>query len=223
VWPVQFTNADSADLRQSLKDDRVRMVSTIYEKNGDLAAAQKRLAPLRLANPAQTFNELIAQEKTTNQKDALIHLGQALGFKLGFTTSSPPPISGTPTIVAVVVTPTPVVPIFALVEHVQLTCADEPEIAHLRFIVRNAAGKPLPNIGVQIRSADIDDTVFTGLKPEQGEGYADYEATPGTFSVTLINAQGDTVSDLLIGPAPANCKTDRGTTPRGWKLVFQQK
>ena len=129
----------------------------------------------------------------------------------------------TPQAVIVVTTPTEPVPTFTLVEHTQLSCTDEPDAPHLRFIVRDANGHDLPNVASQIRSAAGDDTVYTGLKPERGVGYADFEATPGTFSVTLLNAQSDTVSDLLIGDAPANCRTDRGATPRGWKLVFQQQ
>ena len=81
----------------------------------------------------------------------------------------------------------------------------------------------MPNIAISIRWENGEEIVYTGLKPERGLGYADFQAEPGTYSITLVNAQSDTVADLLIGAAPANCKTDRGVTPRGWKIVFQQK
>jgi hypothetical protein len=54
-------------------------------------------------------------------------------------------------------------------------------------------------------------------------GYADFDATPGVFSVTIPNTASERTGDLLIGEPPANCRNDRGSTPRGWKLVFQQK
>ena len=114
-------------------------------------------------------------------------------------------------------------PSFKLVEHAQLSCVDEPESAYLRFFVRDAAGHDLPNVAIEIRGKDATETIFTGLKPERGAGYADYEATPGTYAVTILNSQSETFANLVIGEMPANCKADRGATPRGWTLIFQQK
>ena len=227
VWPVQFTNADPADLRPASKDDYLRMISAAYAVDGDLAAAKQWLEQLGVKNPAQAINNLIAQPKGSagdgSSLDALSNLELALNIKAD--TTPPPTLKPGETAQAVIVVTTPTEPVssFTLVEHAQLSCSDEPDAPHLRFIVRDASGHDLPNMGIQIRSATGDDTVYTGLKPERGVGYADFEATPGTFSVTLLNARSDTVSDLVIGDAPANCRTDRGATPRGWKLVFQQK
>lgn len=227
LLPVEFTNADPADLRQSLKDDYVRMIGVAYERDADLSAAQQRLQSLGLGNPTQTFDDLIAREKQnsgdTLTQDSLIHLGQALGLRLPYTAQRPAPGASTPATVFVVTTPTATVPIFRLVERTQLTCADEPDTAHLYLSVRDTAGRDLPNIGIEIRAGDTTETIYTGLKPERGVGYADYEATPGTYSIIILNAESETISDLLIGDAPANCQADRGKTPRGWKLVFQQE
>lgn len=229
IWPTEFTNAEFADLRPALRDDYIRMTSLAYEADGDVANARQRIAALRLANPAQTFNDLIEREiRSANDpatQDALIHLSQALGFKPPYTAYRPPPKprGSIPITIAVVVTPAAPVPSFTLIEHAQLTCADEPESAHLRFFVRDAAGKGLPNIAIEIRGKDLLETVYTGLKPERGSGYADFEVAPGTYAVTILNSQSETIANLVIGEMPANCKADRGQTPRGWKLVFQQK
>ncbi|MBI5030714.1 MAG: hypothetical protein HZB51_09315 [Chloroflexi bacterium] len=226
VWPVEFKNADLADLRQPLKEDYVRMASQAYEKNANLEAAQQRIQTLGLTNSTLTFDDLIQREKsssTTDTRDALIHLGQALGLKLPYTAQRPAPGVPTPISVYIVATPVPTVLTFRLVEHAQLSCADEPETAHLRIIVRNAAGRDLPNIGIEVRGNDTTETIYTGLKPERGIGYADYEVTPGTFSVRILEAESETISDLVVGPVPVDCRTDRGATPRGWKLIFQQK
>ena len=229
LWPIEFTNAEPADLRPALRDDYVRMISLAYEADGDVTVARQRLAALHLANPAQTFNDLIEREIRNADDpatpDALIHLSQALGFKPPYTAlrPAPHPRSGTPIASAVVATPVARVPSFTLVEHAQLTCVDEPESAYLRFFVRDAAGKDLPNIAIEIRSKDVIETIYTGLKPERGIGYADFEAAPGTYAVTILNSQSETIANLVVGEMPANCKADRGVTPRGWKLVFQQK
>ena len=222
LLPVQYTNADPADLRPSHKDDYIRMIGAAYQVDGDLATAKQRLSQLGVSDPARTIDDLITRDKTASVADGNLNALNVLAQALAATPK--PTVSARETqAIIVVAIPTETVLRFGMIEHTQLGCVDEPDAAHLRFIVRDASGRDLPNIGIQIRSADGDDTVFTGLKPERGVGYADYEATPGTFSVTIIDAQSDTVSDLLIGDAPANCKADRGATPRGWKLVFQQK
>ena len=226
VWPVEFKNAALSDLKLPLKQDYVRMASQAYERNANLEAAQRRIQQLGLPNSTVIFDELIQQEKSssrTDTRDALIHLGQALGLKLPYTAERRAPGAPTPVSVYIVATPIPQVLTFRLVEHAPLSCADEPELAHLRIIVRDVAGRDLPNIGIEVSGNDATETIYTGLKPERGIGYADYEVTPGTFSVRILEAESETISDLVVGPAPADCRTDRNTTPRGWKLVFQQK
>jgi hypothetical protein len=229
IWPVEFKNADPADLRPALRDDYVRMISLAYEADGDIAIAQQRLGALHLANPAQTFNDLVEREiRDANDpatQDALIHLAEALKFKPPYSALRPPPKprGDTSITIFVVATPAARVPSFALVEHAQLSCADEPENAYLRFFVRDATGHDVPNIAIDIRGKDVNETLVTGLKPERGIGYADYEAAPGTYAVTILNSQSETIANLVIGEMPANCKADKGVTPRGWKLVFQQK
>ena len=224
LWPVQYSNADATDLRPSIKDDYIRMIGAAYQLDGDPAAAKQRLNQLGLNNPAQSINELIARDRAASASaaslQALTRLAQSISIKPAALAARQ---TSAPQAVVVETTPTVVVPTFKLVEHTQLSCQDEPNAAHLLFIVRDVVGNDLPNVGIQIRWKGGEDIVYTGLMPEHGVGYADFEATPGTFSVTILNAQSDTVSDLVIGDAPANCKNDRGATPRGWKLVFQQQ
>ena len=224
--PVQFTNAEPADLKPSLKDDYVLMISAAYELDGDLAIAKKRIGALALSDPGRTFNDLITREKQSlgnpAVQDALIHTSQALGYKPPFVAQRPAPGTRTP-FDAGAPAPTETVAAFGLKEHSKLTCADEPDTAYIRLFTRDRAGRDLPNIAISIRWENGEEIVYTGLKPERGLGYADFQAEPGTYSITIVNAQSDTVADLLIGAAPANCKTDRGVTPRGWKIVFQQK
>ncbi len=238
LWPVEYTNADPADLRPSYKDDYVRMVAAAYQMNGNLSVAKRRLAQLNLGAPAQTVNDFLAREKTnpnTKTQIALARLDQSLYADL---TPRPSPtitrtVPSTPTAVAAitastaptptVAAPTVVIPAFRLIERTSLTCSDEPEQAHLRFFVRDASGKDLPNVAIEIRWATGDDTVYTGLKPERGVGYADFQAAPDTYSVSILNATGESARDLRVGEPPANCRSDRGATPRGWKLVFQQQ
>jgi hypothetical protein len=224
LLPVQYTNADAADLRLSYKDDYLRMIGAAYQVDGNLNAAKARLNELGLSSPIQSIDNLIARDRAASVSpttlEALTMLAQSISVKPDLVAARP---TSAPQAVVVVTTPTAVVPTFKLVEHTQLSCVDEPDAAYLRFIVRDVHGHDLPNVGIQIRWSGGDDTVYTGLMPERGVGYADYEATPGNYTVTILNAQSDTVSDLIVSAAPADCKTDHGATPRGWKLVFQQQ
>lgn len=223
--PLQFWNADPASLRQSVKDDYVRLISASYELSGNLPLAKQRLDQLTLSDPARTFNELVAQEKQTlgNSaiQDSLIHLGQALGYRLPYTAQRPAP--GTRTAIEPMGASTQTGTTLTLKEHTRLTCTDEPDAAYLRVIVRDATGRELPNMAVAIRWANGEEVIYTGLKPERGLGYADLQVEPGKYTVTILNVPSETISDLVIGASPSNCRTDRGATPRGWKIVFQSK
>ena len=228
LWPVEFKNADVADLRSSYKDDYLRMISSAYQADGDLETAKARLNKIGLADPVQAIDDLIARDKKSSayaaSLDALGYLARAISAPPPSAAAGQKPGSRTPQAVMVVAaTPTPAAATFSLVEHMQLTCQDVPDAAYLVFVVRDANGQDLPNVGIEVRWAGGDDIVYTGLKPERGVGYADYQAAPGTFSATVLNAQSDQVSDLMIGDPPADCRADRGATPRGWKLVFQQQ
>ncbi len=228
VWPVEYTDADPSALGPSYKDDLVQMISASFVVDRDLTAARQWLNQLGRNYSSKTFSDLIARDQASandsKNQEALAILAQALGFDTAEISqllsggtdagSATPPAAPTHT---------QVVPAFRLAERTQLTCAEEPNEAHLRVFVRDAKDRELPNVEIEIRWADGAETVFTGLKPERGLGYADYEAAPGTFSLDIANAQSDVASNLVIGDAPANCKADRGATPRGWKIVFQQK
>jgi len=226
ILPVEIKNADLSDSRLTLKEDYVRMTSMAYETTANRDAAQKRIQALGLNNPSQTLDDLITREKNssnTASRDALIHLSQALGMKLPYKAERPAPGAPATVAVCVIATPEPPVLTFRLIEHTPLNCASQPDPAHLEIFVRDTAGNGLPNIAIEVRSGEVNETIYTGLKPEHGVGYADYETTPGTYAVRILGAESETISDLVIGAAPVDCKIDRGATPRGWKLVFQQK
>jgi hypothetical protein len=224
--PVQYTNADPADLRSAYKDDYIRMIGAAFEMDGDLAGAKRRLSLLYPGAPAKTVNDFLAREKERSKdmrtQAAVFHLAQVLYGTVAYSTPTPVP-TALPTSVALAGISQPSIPVFRLIERSPLTCDDEPAQGRLRFYVRDTRGADLPNVAIEIRWPSGDDTVYTGFKPERGIGYADFAAAPDTFTVTVLNASGDSATDLLVGSAPANCQADHGTTPRGWKLVFQQQ
>lgn len=225
VMPVEYVNADPIDLRPRYKDDYVRMISAAYVADGNLDQARERLKRLGTEFTAKSFGDLILREqklgRDTPTLDALALLAQGMGY--GAITIPAPTAAPETNVANQPAPPAQTIASFQLAERTLLTCADETSPARLQFIVRDQDGKDLPNIGIEIRWANGEDTVYTGLKPERGAGYADFEATPGIFTVTIPNSESDIAGDLRIGEPPANCRNDRGQTPRGWKLIFQQK
>lgn len=89
----------------------------------------------------------------------------------------------------------------------------------LQVLVLNANRRQLPGVGIRITWETNEDRFFTGLKPELGNGYADYLMTPNvTYAVQL--AQGSDVASGLIAPS---CQTSSGENYfGGFKLTFQQ-
>ncbi len=86
----------------------------------------------------------------------------------------------------------------------------------LRITVRDAAGDPRPNVELLIRWSDGEERFFTGLKPENSPGYADYRLQKGqTYQVGIVG----TLSDVATGIAGDLCATQDHLA--SWEVVFQ--
>jgi hypothetical protein len=89
----------------------------------------------------------------------------------------------------------------------------------LQVLVLNPNRRQLPGAEIVITWDGGKEQFFTGLKPELGNGYADYIMTPDvTYAIQL--ARG---SDVALGIVAPTCQTSSGETfPGGIKLTFQQ-
>ena len=184
------------------------------------------MAQLGPGTPSQIFGEFTLLGNNRTQSIKIRAAIQILGAALGLTAAES--VTGAPTRSGSVGTsslaaPFQPLPVFRVIERSSLSCLEEANQAHLRFVVRDSKGNELPNIGIEIRESGGEDTVYTGLKPERGVGYADLEVGADTFSINLVNGMLENPPRISIGAAPPDCSLDRGTTPRGWKLVLQQK
>jgi hypothetical protein len=112
-------------------------------------------------------------------------------------------------------TPTPGLP-YALVER-QTVCDANLLDALIQVHVRDAAGVPVPGMEVVVAWGGGRESIFTGLKPERGDGYADFAMTPGIlYSVQVAGGAAD--PDLETPPCEAGGVTWWGSL----LLVFQQ-
>jgi hypothetical protein len=88
----------------------------------------------------------------------------------------------------------------------------------IQIQVRNAAGEPVPGEDIIVSWAGGREHIFTGLKPELGNGYADFGMTPGILYSVQIASGGVSVTDL---EAPS-CESGGATWWGSILLTFQQ-
>jgi hypothetical protein len=89
----------------------------------------------------------------------------------------------------------------------------------LQVLVLNSNRRQMPGVEILITWDGGAENFFTGLKPELGNGYADYIMTPDT----TYTAQLRLGSDIASGLTTPTCQTPDGATFFGGiKLTFQQ-
>ncbi|NUQ83423.1 MAG: hypothetical protein HUU11_01805 [Anaerolineales bacterium] len=89
----------------------------------------------------------------------------------------------------------------------------------LQVIVFNSSRRQLPGIRIVITWDSGGEEFFTGLKPELGNGYADFVMFPDTSHAVQIALGSDIATDLV----PPACRAPNGETYLGgYKLTFQQ-
>ena len=89
----------------------------------------------------------------------------------------------------------------------------------LQVLVFNPSRRQIAGARIIITWANGEEQFFTGLKPEIGNGYADYSMSPNT-SYTVRLASGSDIASELTAPT---CQTPSGETFLGGiKLTFQQ-
>lgn len=89
----------------------------------------------------------------------------------------------------------------------------------LQVIVFNSSRRQLPGIRIVITWDTGGEEFFTGLKPELGNGYADFVMFPDTSHAVQLALGSDIATDLV----PPACRAPNGETYLGgYKLTFQQ-
>jgi hypothetical protein len=115
-------------------------------------------------------------------------------------------------------TPTTGAP-FVLLGDPELVCDPELEQALLIVEVLDAAEQPVPGVEVIVTWEGGEENFFTGLKPELGLGYADFNMTPGV-TYTVRTAGG---GEQQEGITPAECETAAGERYYGaWRVQYVQ-
>ncbi len=241
IDPVQYT--DTAPLSMSA-DDRaaqVELIAEAYLADGDAARARQRLSDLGEAGSLQSLTahtqQAAASGRDTHTVRALAALAAALGAGPGDVPPTPNPTrTARPT---ATLEPSPTIPptitpiqlptrvptatplgAFTFVGK-QLICESPPLAAPLlQVIAQDSAGNPLPGVEVLVEWGGGFDRFFTGLKPERGIGYGDFEMRAGIdYTVRLASDPSNAVTGLRA----ESCPGEAGSAfPGAWQLIFRQ-
>ncbi len=89
----------------------------------------------------------------------------------------------------------------------------------IEVYVQNFNGTGIPGQPVRVRWEDGDDTFYTGLKPERGAAYADFQMQPDTvYTVQMPDRSAPSNQQLEAVP----CTTENGQTARtSYRVVFR--
>ncbi len=216
------------------------LIGDLYVYEEDLEQAEARLALLDIEADGAVLADLIEQyldggrrpEEVRNLARLARDLGASGGVLLVFgsmpapspSPTSAPGLTPLPSLPpGVTLTPVPTTtpaPIFRLVDKTSV-CAEPNQLGRIAVWVLDAAGKGLANVEVVVTWSTGQDRFFTGLRPEKGMGYADFEMKPQTgYDVTLADRKGDVAQGLISDLSPGVCPT--GTIALSWQLTFQQ-
>ena len=104
-------------------------------------------------------------------------------------------------------------PNYRLTEQTRLCAEDEP-ISRIEVIVVDAFLDDLPGIEIEVSWQNGRDAFFTGFKPENGRGYADFDMSPDISYIVRLPDGSPEVSGLRIEECASGFSG-------GWRLTFQ--
>jgi hypothetical protein len=85
----------------------------------------------------------------------------------------------------------------------------------LQVVVLDAENQPLPNVELIIRWQEGEDRFYTGLKPERGVGYADYDLASGkSYQVGIVGQASDVAQEIVAD----GCENGKRAS---WSLIFR--
>jgi hypothetical protein len=232
--PVEYYDAAPDALYDEDKLVYLALVGDLYVYEGDLAATEARLAELGVETDGQVLADFMERyldgggqpEAVRNLAQLAEDLGASGGVLLVFgplptpspvsTLSEMPQPQASPTLFP---SATPA-PHYRLIEQTAV-CAEPGQAGKILVWVKDAEGNGLAGVGLVASWASGEDRSTTGLRPNLGVGYADFEMSPQIeYEVSLANLNGDIAEGLTPDLSPGLCPTS--TIALDWRVIFQQ-
>lgn len=187
-------------------DQLVALASALVQGNAFVARASSTVVPPTAAQPVSTVNDALPTSTTQEIITSIPELGSTQSPVLEATprpTRTPIPTQGAA---------------FILTGQESICDSNLPD-GLLQVLVLNANRRQLPGVEIRITWDGGEDLFFTGLKPELGNGYADFIMTADVIYTVQLAAGSDTATGLIAPP----CETPSGEPfTGGFKLTFQQ-
>ena len=91
---------------------------------------------------------------------------------------------------------------------------------HIEVVIKDERGRGIASVEVWLMWSGGADRAVTGLKPQQGAGYADFRAEWGIdYSLGIGELGRPLVTDLRLEPCPL--EADRKPTVGSWRIVLE--
>jgi hypothetical protein len=228
VDPVTYADAGPASLRDRDKVTYLAVVGDLYWADGDLALAQARLAELGIAADGAALASFVEAHLNAGGEPErvrnLAYLAMALGGQGGILQVFSPTATTVPVphaTSASAPTLSPPTARFRLTEQTAL-CAPAGREGRVSVWVVDANEQPLSGVELTIMGPYGGSSFFTGLKPEEGMGYADlWMASDETYDVGPAVQGSDMATGLSRRVPPGLCPTT--TLGLEWRLAFQRQ
>jgi hypothetical protein len=98
---------------------------------------------------------------------------------------------------------------------------EQGQMPHIEVVVQDEEGVGVPGVEVWLMWDGGSDRAVTGLKPEQGMGYADFDAEQGVdYSIGI----GELGAPLVTGLQLESCPEEKGKEPLvgSWRIVLER-
>lgn len=212
--PIEALSAQAQQMLASGEDfETVRQVAQLASDLGDPGSVA--LGPTRTLEATQPLTETTALAEITGTSPPAgltetIIPGQVI---------EPPPTVHTPTPRPTrTATPAPGAP-FQLSEQ-ETVCESNAREGLLEIILLDVRRRQLPGLEIVVTWVGGEDHFFTGLKPELGNGYADYVMQPSVAYSVRVAQGGAPVTNVS---APSCAANDGGAFTGGIRLTFQRQ
>ncbi len=245
IQPVEYIDTSPALLRQDFKDQYRLLIAAAYTANGDLVRGKARLELLKDPDVFRALSEqaqrTLAENGSADDARSLgmlaIALGQAPpGPALSVTQPAQTPTSApslatpadlnssspaasensTPTIEVAPESPVSPEGPFTLLNQEKI-CEQNLPAPLIEVEVTDKSNQAVSGALVIIAWTGGEERFYTGLKPEQGLGYADYTLDPALVYSLHVGEGSQPVSDI----AAAACEDSSGNRFWGaWRLNF---
>jgi hypothetical protein len=222
IDPVRPTNAYPALLRSDYRQEWIRVATLSYLADGDLDLVQVRLAGMDEAAVRMGLASVMDSAWDTSIAGQWVGRARALAdtFDLPLPPAPAPetaPDSSSPSSAAI---EPPSAFSFRVAQRSHVCRAQQ--ASRIEVTVLDSAGDGLPGLRLWLLWDEGADWAVTGLMPERGSGYADFEANPDVrYSLGL----GEYGMPLLRGLEILECPdTGEGERRLGsWRIVIEER